>query len=101
MKANKIIRKLVEENLEQVETTNKLLLQNEQRVERMVANHRHELESKNLHIKDLERRTEEIRRLRVVNEEYRKRLEAAGLNTVVNENDVALKRLREQLTGQG
>lgn len=46
MKANKIIRRLVEENIDQVDTCNKLLRQADERIERIHAQHRSEMECK-------------------------------------------------------
>lgn len=79
MKANKIIRRLVEENIDQVDTCNKLLRQADERIERIHAQHRSEMECK-------QREVDAIR------------ADYAELKQLKQQTD--LSQLREKLTGE-
>jgi len=106
MKANKIIRHLVEQNVEQVDNANQMLRQNLEAQARMKSNHEHEIshwiarvDEKDRQIKALETELANLAEMRLVNGELRKRLQEAGLDAEVNVSDLQLDQLRKRLTG--
>lgn len=97
MKANKIIRVLVEENIKKTEEFEKLLTQQEMRIQRQNATFERERE---YYTKGMKGFREEVRRLTDINVILKKRLIDAGLDSEVNLSDVALAEFREKLTGE-
>lgn len=99
MKANKVIRHLIEESIRQTEVTNTLMLQAEQRRERTADAFQRE---RGGYIQRLEVLKEKYEKALQMNEILGARLRAHGLDSTISDSDfsdVALAKLREKLTG--